>query len=76
MLGLGGYLTSVGFSREVRRVADSSLVGTWSGGLDGGDGCGVRDVQCGGGVAAEAAGGDLEQHLVSVVGVCGDQLHA
>jgi len=73
--GDGGYLTCW-FSCEVRRVADSSLAGHWSSGIDCGNGCGLRDVQRGGGVAPEGAGGDVEQRVVSAVGICRDQLHA
>lgn len=57
-------------------MADSSLAGSWSGGIDGGDGCGLCDVQCGGGITAEGAGGDVEQRVVSAIGICRDQLHA
>ena len=64
------------FPSEVRRGADSSLAGCWSSGIDRSDGCGLRDVQRGRSVAAACAGGDLEQRVVSTVGVCGDQLHA
>src|SRR5579862_8721382 len=56
-------------------VDNSSLVGAWRIGFDGRDGCGVCDVQCGGVVEEAPAGGYVEQRVVSVVGVRGDQLH-
>ena len=51
------------------------MVSTWSIPIDRRDGCGVCDVQCGGVVATEGAGGYVEQRLVSAVGVCGNQLY-
>src|SRR5215469_38157 len=61
--------------RRSDSVAGSSLAGDWSSGISCCDGCGVRDVQRGGGVAAARACGDVEQRMVSAVGVCGDQLY-
>ena len=43
--------------------------------VHGSDRRGVCAVQCGGFVAPTGAGGNLEQHLVFVVGIRGDQLH-
>ena len=52
------------------------MVGGRSVRLDGGDGRGVRFIQCGGFRAAARAGGDVEQRVVFAFGLRGDQLHA
>jgi hypothetical protein len=51
------------------------LVGGWSVLIDGGNGCGLRPVQCGGVVAQENSGGYVEQHLVPAFCFCRDQLY-
>src|SRR6185312_3084895 len=63
------------FSEEAGYGATGCVVGGGGVVVHGGDRCGVCDVQFGGVGATKSACGDVEQCVVSAVGVRGDQLY-